>query len=264
MTSADLPESGPAVSEQPSLPRWAEALQDVGRLFVQPGRLFADLPRRNHATFVLFLLLLAYVGYGAALLSTGVPDYEVDWTTEQSLRSYDRKPVEADRTGRVDKGYLAYEKMGIFSKHMLRVQYFVGAPLRVLTLIGLFGGLLFMMVALRGGKPNFKLLSGIVIFAWLVELPRLAVRVWLVSQLQTTRVDTSLAAFVHSTKGHVGTYLALRRLDPFDLWFWGLVWLGMVKTGQLTPRAGFILVGLLALLAAVVQCAFEMPGLIEY
>src|SRR5262249_17009180 len=122
--------------------------------------------------------------------------------------------------------------------------------------------LFFVIVALGGGaKPDFRLLAAVAVFAAYVEVPRLLVRLVLISQLQALRVETSAAAFFDLHAGLV-PYLLLRRLDPCDFWYWGLVFLGVWKTGQISCRTAFLAVVVLALLAgALTAAAGDLPDL---
>ena len=92
-------------------------------------------------------------------------------------------------------------------------------------------------------------------------MAELLLRLFLISQLQVGRVETSAAAFVSAPHVSLGLYLLLRRLDPFDVWYWALVGLGVWKTGQLSPRAALLTVVVLALLVAVLQAGLDIPEL---
>src|SRR5262249_31587539 len=110
--------------------------------------------------------------------------------------------------------------------------------------VGAIAGFLFVAVALSGGKPKMALLTGIVAFASLVQIPQDAVKLYLTSRTQHSRVETSAAAFPGSLGGKDGVsladYILLRRLNPFDFWFWWLVYLGARKGARMSFRGAAI------------------------
>src|SRR5207253_1740522 len=80
---------------------------------------------------------------------------------------------------------------------LARVMLIVGGPLSVLFGVAVIASLLFVIVALRGGaKADFQLLAAVAVFAAYVEVPRMLVRLVLIAQLQTLRVETSAAALL--------------------------------------------------------------------
>jgi hypothetical protein len=140
----------------------------------------------------------------------------------------------------------------------------VGTPLRLFVGVLVVTSLLFVAVAFhQAAKPDWALLAGIVTFATFVELPRLLVRLLLIATLHVSRVETSAAAFVSAPEVGLGWYLLLRRLDPFDLWYWTLIGYGTWKTGQLNRRWAVLFVLGLALFAAINTCVAEVPDLAE-
>src|SRR5262249_36260404 len=133
------------------------------------------------------------------------------------------------------------EKAAVFNKLFARIVLFVGAPLRLLLGVGVVASLLFLAVALWGSAhADFRQLGAIAVFASFVELPRLLVRLFLIVRLQALRVETSAAAFLPSTRAGLGAFLLLRRLDPFEAWYWVLVGLGLWKTGQMSGRRALV------------------------
>src|SRR5262249_39877736 len=147
---------------------------------------------------------------------------------------------------------VALEKGGVFARLVARVLLVVGGPVQLLVHVAVLSSVLFVVIALVGGsKPDFRLLAGVVLFAASVEVPRLLLRLLLISQLQVSRVEPSAAALVAAPQVNLAVYLLLRRLDPFEMWFWGLLGLGLWQTGQLRLRGAVVLVVVLALLAAL-------------
>jgi hypothetical protein len=248
---------------QPAAPGSLAA--DLFSLYVQPSDLFARLPRWNRSAPALLLLLLLHALFGLALASTRVLDYEIDRRTQRVLgRQADLPPTDAaaDELNRTLDGI---EKAGVFAKMLARVQLVAGGPLRVLVGVGVLAGLLFVVVAFAGrAKPDFSLLAGLAVFAAYVEVPQLLLRLWLVAQLQASRVEATAAAFAVGPQVGLGAYLLLRRLDPFAAWYWCLIGLGLWKTGQLSGRLSVCVTVALALLSALVQCCLDLPELADF
>lgn len=236
-------------------------LVDVASLFLRPSALFDSLPVVNRAPAALLVLLCLHVLYGVAYLATGVLDYEIDYVNQKAVgRFRDQLQGDENAAKRVSELDLM-EKGAGFNKTIARLALLGGGPVRVLAGCGLLGGLLYTVVALRGGKPNYSLLFGVVVFASYVEVPRLALRLALVAGRGETRVETSAAACVSDPSVGLPMYVMLRRLDPFDVWFFGLVAFGVCRTGQLTPRAAVVAVCLLWLLTATWNAAGDVAEL---
>ena len=85
----------------------------------------------------------------------------------------------------------------------------------------------------------------------------------LTAQLHVSRVETSAAAFFSRADVGLGNYLLLRRLDPFEVWYYVLVGLGLYHTGQLKGRWAIVTACLLALFAAVLRCMGDLPQFAE-
>jgi hypothetical protein len=251
------PAPGPRPPERPG-----GLLRDLVNLYLRPGTLFAGLPVRNRSAAALLLLMALQALYAAGVVSTGVLDYEIDADTQKVMSRYADQPHSDESAEDVNRVLDALAKGGTFTKLLTRVLLIAGGPVQAAAAAGLLASVLFVVVALRGtAKPDFHLLAAVAIFAAYALVPRLLVRLFLVSQLQVSRVETSAAAFVAPPYVSLGLYLLLRRLDPFDAWYWALVGLGVWKTGQLSGRAAVVTVVVLAVLAALLQVALDLPEL---
>ncbi len=240
------------------------ALRNILELYIAPGAMFGRLPQQHRSALPLLILILAEFGISLAILSTGVIDYEIDWLTERSWKDQVQVDDRADPIETEQKRAEHIEKQKTFSKQLARVMLLGGRPLWLLIEIGLLTVPLFAAVALRGGKPDLPLLAEIGVFAQFVEIPRQLLCLWLIAQLQVTRIETSAAVLVNSKTVNLGMYILLRRLDPFVLWFWLLVLLGVWKTKQLRLRDGIILVTLLAVVSGAFQCILDSMELADW
>jgi hypothetical protein len=86
----------------------------------------------------------------------------------------------------------------------------------------------------------------------------------LVASIHATRVETSLAALLSGPRAGLTAFLLFRRLDPFEVWFWVLIGLGLWKTGQMSGRRALLVTLALALLATLVQGCLDVGNLAEY
>ena len=224
---------------------------DLVALYVRPGSLFERLHRQNRSGAVLMLLILAHIVYGLAVGSTGVLDYDVALRAEQQISQYVLRQEGADDEDVVTETVESFEKGAIFNQLVGRILLVIQGPIGLLLGVGILSGVLFVIVALFGSKADLQLLTGIVVFSACVDVPRLLLRLLLISQLQVMRVETSLAALAASPEVGLPVYVALRRLDPFILWFWMLVGIGLWRARLLSGRASVVTVCLLAVLAAL-------------
>ena len=224
-------------------------LSDLYKVVWSPGQLFGQLPVSNRWVSALMLLLILQAGLGIALVTTGVRDYEMDVQTQKAVSQLYQLHQGGDGQELSSLVTLA-EQTGEFNKMVARLVTVLGPPGWSLFQLGILTGVLFVFVAVCTGKPNSSLLAGIVTFALWTQIPRMVVQVALISQLQLSRVETSLAALASDPTIGLPGYLLLRQVDPFALWFWFLVGLGLSKTGQLTTMQAWRTVVFLALVGA--------------
>jgi hypothetical protein len=263
MTTAVETSDSPTQTEPANTPTLGSLAGDILSLFVRPTVVFGELPRCNRAMGAFLVLLACTFLYAFAVISTGVLDYEIDRKTQKEI-SQIRQHSESDEGNEKMSNLVdSAEKGGIFHQQMARVNLVVGGPLYMLVSLSFLSGVLFMAIALRGGKPNYQLLFGISVFAALVEIPNMIARVLLISQLHIGRVETSAAAFIKDPEAGLGAYLILRQFDPFAIWFYVLVGMGLVYTGQMSRRGAIIVTCLLAVLAALAHGAMDIPELAD-
>jgi hypothetical protein len=261
MTGEEV-ETLPADPEQPA--RGGSLARDLVNVFWRPGALFAELPRTNRVAGALILLLILHALYGWAVISTGVPDHEIDRRTQEEISRLRQHPPSKEEAEKFNTALEAIEKGAVFQKQLKRVQMVAGQPIGLLIGLSLTSGLIFLVTALRGGKPNFPVLLGVTTFAAYVEVPRLLISLLLIAQLQVMRVETSAAAFVSGQADvGLGAFLLLRRLDPFELWYYLLLGLGVYQTGQLRRRAAIVTICVLALLGAFAGSLRDVQELAE-
>lgn len=252
------PESESEGAEESRRPR--NVLEDVYCLFVRPSDLFAELTVANRGGVALALLLAIEILIGMAIVSTGISDYEIDAETQRETSRLLRDQEGLENEDVLDATLDSIEKWAVFKKLLVRLQIVLGPPGRTLAGVAVIGWTAFAVVALGGGKPKYEQLVGVVVYASFVEAPRLLLKLYLVTRLQAVRVETSLAALLEPGPGtEVWVYMLLRRLDPFEIWFWFLIGYGFWRIGQLGRRATILTTVSLALVCAVAASAIELP-----
>jgi hypothetical protein len=237
--------------------------QDILSVFFRPTRLFCELPRTNRAASALVVLMGIYALYGFGLYTTGVLNYEIDVQTQTQVSGLRQHPPAKDDAAKFTSALETIEKGSAFQKELSRVSLLVGGPIQLCLSVSVLSGLLFLVVALRGGKPNFQVLLGVTTFAGYVDVPRLLIQLLLSAQLHVSRVETSAAAFFGRADVGLGNYLLLRRLDPFEIWYYILVGMGLYCSGQLKRRSAIVTACVLALLAAIVHGVVDLPQFAE-
>jgi hypothetical protein len=263
MTGEDVATLASAPSDQSETARKGGLLKDIWAVFFHPTTLFRELPRTNRVAGALILLMALHALYGLGLYATGVLDYEIDVQTQTQISGLRQHPPAKDDAAKFTSALEMIEKGSVFQKELSRVLLLAGGPLRLLLNVSILSALLFLVVALRGGKPNFQVLLGVTTFASYVEAPRLIMQLVLTAQLHVSRVETSAAAFFSRADVGLANYLLLRRLDPFEVWYYVLVGLGLYHTGQLKRRWAIAAACLLALVAAALHCLGDLPQFAE-
>jgi hypothetical protein len=246
-------------------PPGRNVVHDVILTYVDPVRVFFNLPRVNRSTTALVILLVLQGLVGWAIVKTGVYEYEVRRQAERMAFAH-IKAHEADDDPNIARdaadGMIKASQFQVILYQAIKT---IGRPLGTLAGVGLIAGFLFVAVALSGGKPKMALLTGIVAFASFVQLPQDAVTLYLTGKTKHSRVETSAAAFPSSLGGEHGVsiyqYIALRRLNPFDLWFWWLVHLGARRGARMTGRGATISVLAMMLVAMLAQSGMDYAEL---
>jgi hypothetical protein len=217
-------------------------LRHVWWVYVRPSRLFGRVEDTGAYGWALALLLSLVFLMGYAEVQTGLIDRVVDQRTEQQLGELEKSQFQLVDRIKLREAMEDVRKSGEFAKLMSRMAAVGLAPLNTLAGFLLASSTLFAAVALTGRKPEYHTLMGICVYAGYVELLGLLVRLAMMLCYRTTEVDTSLAMLAPP-----GKLAWLAAIDPFRLWFWGLVVLGLSVTQQLSRRS--------AAVACLLMCA---------
>ena len=259
--------ASPKTATKTPLQPGGDVLHDILLVFVSPSRVFTNLPRVNRMAAATVLLLILQGLAGWILSLQGVHDAKIDAATAHMVAHHLQAHAADEDPNQAIEMAETMEKAAVFSKLSGQLAMIIGGPLSTLVTIGCVGSLLFIVVALSGGKPKFAVLGGIPAFACFVELPRTALRIYLTIATGSTRVETSLAAlftkFDPNNLGGLFEYLLLRRLDPFEAWFWLLVAAGMRTACRFTFRRTILLTILFALLHAMMRMPVDLLDLAD-
>lgn len=227
-------------------------LRNAVQVITSPRSLFGRIEDSGAYGWMLFVLLTAVVLLGYMQIQTGLIDRVVDQQTEASLAQ-----LEATQAHLIDRMELrdrmeGVRKAGEFQKVITRLGVVVFAPLRLLASCLLIASALYAVVALTGRKPEFHTLMAICVYSALIDLIASALRLAMMLYYRTLDVDTSLRLLAG---GEGPTVLA--GIDPFRIWFWVLVAIGLTATHQLSRRMAIVSCVVLGVLATGGHIAAE-------
>ena len=222
-------------------------------VYTTPRRLFRRIEDTGTYGWTLATLIALIMLMGYAEVKTGLIDRSVDQQTEKALAELEE--AQAHMIDRVELRERMDDarKAGEFNKLLARLGGIVFAPAYMLGSLLLIASILYAVVALRGRKPEYHTLLGICVYAGFVTLVGFIVRLAMVIYYRTTDVNTSLAMLAPP-----GLPSPLSAVDPFRIWFWVLVVIGLVVTRQLSRRMAITSCTLMALLAAGVRIAMTV------
>jgi hypothetical protein len=126
----------------------------------------------------------------------------------------------------------------------------VFTPTYTLASFLFIASILYALVALTGRKPEYHTLMSICVYSGFIVLAGCVVRLGMVLYYRTTEVDTSLGMLRAP-----GAPTPLSGVDPFRIWFWVLVAIGLVVTRQLGRRMAIVSCTLMGLIAVGVRVA---------
>lgn len=220
-------------------------LRDALLVLASPGRVFARIEDTGAYGWALvtFLILVFLIGYSK--VQTGLIDQDIDRQTERSLAELEKTQGHLlDRVELADR-MESIRKAAVFNKTIARLLEVIWAPIYFLASFLLIASLLYAVVALTGAKPEYHTLMSICVYAGFIELVAFGLVLAMLVAFQTTRVNTSLAMLAEP-----GSPTVLSAIDPFRVWFWVLVAMGLTVTRQLTRR--------MAILACSLFCAIAL------
>jgi hypothetical protein len=228
-------------------------LRDVLRIFVAPRTLFAKVEDTGAYGWALLTLLVLVMLIGVAKVQTGLIDQSVDARTEVALST-----LEKSRTDLIDRIEMRdrmndIREAGVFQKTIQRIAVIGAAPAYFVAAFLLISSVIYALVAMTGRKPEFHTLMSICVHAGFIPLVGAGVGLAMMLYYRTDELDTSLGMLGQDQMAAV-----LGAIDPFRIWFWVLVAIGLVATRQLSRRMAIATCTVMALLAMGVRVAIGM------
>lgn len=199
-------------------------------------------------TLITLLALITLIGY--AQVQTGLIDRVVDRKTEQELAELERTQLHLVDRVEFKQRMEDIRKQGEFRKLMTRLGAVVASPAYILASTLLIASCLYAAVALTGRKPEYHTLMSICVYATFVELISYALRLGMMLCYRTINVDTSFGMITTSKD-----FAWLAAIDPFRVWFWVLVAIGLTVTQQLSRRMAIASCTVMCLVAVGVRVA---------
>ena len=204
-------------------------------VYSSPSALFRRIEDTGAYGWALVVLLGLVTLVGYVQVQTGLLNRLVDERTNIRMRQ-----IEDDRANLVDRGQLREvmenaRQQGEFSKTIARLWVIVVSPVKMLAEYLLIAASLYAVVALTGRKPEYHTLMSICVYSGFIELIAYVLRVCMMMYYGTINIDTSLALLADPGRGTV-----LAAFDPFLIWFWILVALGLIVTQQLSRRMAIV------------------------
>lgn len=228
------------------------SLRHVPWVISRPSALFCKVEDTGAYGPALLVLLGLVMLIGYAQVQTGLIDRVVDQETEAQLAE-----LEKAQFGLVDRLELKdhmddVRKGGQFNKMIRRLGAVVLAPTGMLISFLCISSVLYAAVALSGRKPEWHTLLSICVYAGFVDILAYGLRLAMMLAYRTTQVDTSLRML--SEPGKPSYWAAI---DPFRIWFWLLVVLGLTTTRQLSRRSAIVTCSLMLVGATAAQIGLE-------
>ena len=222
-------------------------------VYAAPSAVFRRIEDNASYGWALFVLLVLVTLIGYAQVRTGLIDREVDQRTEERLAYVEKTQADLIERGELREQIDAIRKGGEFEKLMTRMAAVVAAPVYMLSSVLLIASGLYMAVALTGRKPEYHTLVSICVYAEFIELAAYLLRLAMMLYYRTIEVDTTLSVLARSK-----VLVPLEAIDPFRLWFWVLVGMGVAITQQLSRRMAVIAVVLMCVSAIGARVAMKI------
>jgi hypothetical protein len=148
------------------------------------------------------------------------------------------------------------QKEAEFTKMISRLGAIVLSPLGMLASLMLIASAFYAVVALTGRKPEYHTLMSICVYSAYIELAALILQLAMMIFFKSTAVDTTLRAL-----GRPGKPTLWGAVDPFRIWFWVLVAIGLITTQQLSRWKAIIVCTLMCGMALGLHAATFTIGI---
>lgn len=214
---------------------------DIPLALLSPSRVFARVEDVPAYGWSLVLLLTCVTLIGWATVESGLIDVEVDRGVQQRIANLEKQQRDVVERSTLSKMIEETRKEGEFFRLMTRTQVVAFKPIVTLATVLLLAALFYGVVALTGKKPEWHTLITIFVFAGFADVLGGLFRLGMMLSLRTLDVDSSLGVAIkliepggelsRTTAAALGGFLTA--LDPFRIWFWVIVIVGLSRTSQL-------------------------------
>jgi hypothetical protein len=243
-------------------------VREIPLVLLAPRRLFARVEDVAAWGWPLAVLLTLVTLIGYATVQTGLIDREVTRRVQQRIALIDQVQRDVVERSALRELYAAERKKGAFENLLTRIQVVVAEPARALASALLVATALYGVVALTGRKPEWHTLLTICVYAGFIDALRLLMTLVLMLWYESLEVYTSLAPL---TRHLVDMETAepslaatvwglLTAVDPFRIWFWVIVIVGLSVTAQLRGWRAWVACTLCWLIAAGARTAVTLAS----
>ena len=240
-----------------SVARRTVGVQDILRVLLAPRQVFARVEDVPAWRWPLLILLTVVTLIGYATVQTGLIDREVDRQVQAQMAEIDRTQRDVVERSALRELYDQQHKAGEFMKLLTRMRAIVVEPVQALATVLLVAAGLYGLTALTGRKAEWHTLLTICVLAGFADALRLLVVLGLRLYTHVLDVDTSLALLLRllpPATGRIPPTLALEAglltaLDPFRMWYWAIVVIGLAASAQLPGWRAWVACGLCWLMA---------------
>ncbi|MBU0616480.1 MAG: YIP1 family protein, partial [Planctomycetes bacterium] len=209
----------------------------------------------------LLLLVTAVALIGYATVQTGLIDRQVDRQVGKRIEQIDKVQRDVVERSALRELYDNEYKKGAFEKLLRRIQVVVAEPVKALAAALLVAAVLYGVVALTGRKPEWHTLLTICVYAGFIDALRLLTELVLLLRYATLEVYTSPVPLIRYLVDADAAEPALAATvwgllaaaDPFRIWFWVVVIVGLSVTAQLRGWRAWLVCALCWLIAAAVR-----------
>ncbi len=247
------------MSEVPEISaRRTVGLRDIPRVLLAPRQVFARVEDVPAWRWPLLILLTVVTLIGYATVQTGLIDREIDRQVQTQMAEIDRIQRDVVERSTLRELYDQQHKQGEFLKLLTRMRVIVAEPVQALATALLVAAGLYGVTALTGRKTEWHTLLTICVLAGFVDALRLLAMLALRLYTRTLDVDTSPALLLRllppGTGGNARALALaaglLTGLDPFRMWYWAIVIVGLAASAQLPGWRAWLTCGLCWLMAA--------------
>lgn len=237
----------------------AAVMRNVVAVYGSPRRLFERVEESTPYGWALCVLLMLLALCGYVVVASGLVEREVDQSAERAVAQFESGRLGEISQTRLDEEMSELREAKWFWNVIRSGWSILAGPVNIVGRIFVGAGIIYVVVALSGRRPIYGLAVTIFVYAGYTEVLREVLRVYLMLSGLTTDVDTSLAAVLPSGAAVWGpTWVALRAVDPFAVWFWSLVATGVIVTRQLPVRRAVVVCVLLGLMEGLGHAGVDL------